>query len=65
MYYGWFIVFVVALTQAVSIGILHYSYGLMIVPLSEEFNASRSSMMLGMTAFIWALGCFEKLANKP
>lgn len=52
MYYGWFIVFVVALTQAVSIGILHYSYGLMIVPLSEEFNASRSSMMLGMTAMM-------------
>jgi uncharacterized membrane protein HdeD (DUF308 family) len=22
-------------------------------------------MMLGMTAFIWALGCFVKLANKP
>ncbi len=61
MYYGWLIVFVVALTQAISIGILNYSYGLMVVPLAAEFNASRSSMMLGMTVMMMVSGILSPL----
>lgn len=61
MYYGWLIVFVVVLTQAMSIGILNYSYGLMVVPLAEEFDASRSSMMLGMTGMMMVSGIISPL----
>jgi sugar phosphate permease len=61
MYYGWLIVFVVALTQAISIGILNYSYGLMVVPLAEEFDASRSSMMFGMTVMMLVSGILSPL----
>ncbi|HQR03084.1 MAG: MFS transporter [Proteobacteria bacterium] len=49
MFYGWRIVAVALLAQAVSAGITSYSYGLLVLPISAEFGASRMEMMWGMT----------------
>lgn len=49
MFYGWLIVLVAALTQGVLIGTVNYSYSIIIVPLGEEFESSRLSLMMGIT----------------
>jgi len=50
MFYGWLIVLVAALTQGILIGTVNYSYSIIIVPLAEEFEASRLSLMMGITS---------------
>jgi MFS family permease len=50
MYHGWRIVAVAMLALGLSNGITSYSYGLLVLPIGSEFNASRGDMMLGMTA---------------
>ena len=50
MYYGWRIVAVAVLAMALSNGLGIYSYGLLVLPLAEEFGAGRMEMMWGMTA---------------
>ena len=50
MYYGWLIVFLVALYQGVMSGLINYSYGILIFPIVEEFGASLFVAMLGLTA---------------
>ena len=50
MFYGWLIVLVAALTQGILIGTVNYSYSIIIVPLGEEFEASRLSLMMGITS---------------
>ncbi|AMN46257.1 hypothetical protein ACG33_03875 [Steroidobacter denitrificans] len=49
MFHGWWIVGVAMLAQAVSIGLAIYSYGLLVVPVGAEFDASRLEMMWGKT----------------
>lgn len=49
MYYGWKIVAVAMLAQGLSIGVTTYSYGLLVMPMSLEFGASRMEMMWGLT----------------
>ncbi len=50
MFYGWLIVFLVALYHGLMSGLINYSYGILIVPLVEEFGASLFVAMLGLTA---------------
>jgi len=50
MFYGWRIVAVAMLAMALSNGLNSYSYGLLVLPLAEEFGAGRMEMMWGMTA---------------
>lgn len=50
MFYGWLIVFLVAIYQGVMSGLINYSYGIIVVPLLEEFGASVFVAMLGLTA---------------
>lgn len=50
MFYGWWLVGVAFLVQMVSSGAVIYSYSVVAVPLGEAFQASRLTMMLGMTA---------------
>jgi sugar phosphate permease len=50
MYYGWLIVFLVALYQGLMSGLINYSYGILIVPIVEELGASLFVAMLGLTA---------------
>jgi MFS family permease len=49
LFYGWRIVGVVGLTQAVSIGATFYAYGAFLKPLVAEFEASRLAVTLGLT----------------
>lgn len=50
MFYGWLIVFLVAFYQGLMSGLINYSYGILVVPLVEEFGASLFVAMLGLTA---------------
>lgn len=50
MFYGWWIVVVAVLGQAIGIGASTYSYGLLVIPISSELGANRMEMMLGFTA---------------
>ncbi|MDY0068110.1 MAG: MFS transporter [Steroidobacteraceae bacterium] len=50
MYYGWRIVAVAVLAMALTNGLSSYSYGLLVLPLAEEFGAGRMETMWGMTA---------------
>lgn len=50
MFYGWLIVLLVALYHGLMSGLINYSYGILIVPLVEEFGASLFVAMLGLTA---------------
>jgi MFS family permease len=50
MYYGWRIVAVAMLGLGLSNGVASYSYGLLVLPMGNEFGASRMEMMWGMTA---------------
>ncbi|MBY0401031.1 MFS transporter, partial [Myxococcota bacterium] len=50
MFYGWRIVAVSAVSQAVAIGTTFYAYGAFMKPLAEEFGATRLAVTLGMTS---------------
>lgn len=50
MFYGWLIVFLVTLYQGLQSGLVNYSYGVIVVPLAEEFEPSRFMLMMGVTA---------------
>ncbi|HAN69200.1 MAG TPA: MFS transporter, partial [Halieaceae bacterium] len=56
MFYGWWLVGVAFLVLMVSNGSIMYSYSVVAVPLGEAFNASRMTMMLGMTGMTLAGG---------
>lgn len=49
LFFGWWQVVVALLAQAVATGTIAYSYSVIVVPLSAEFEASRMTLMLGMT----------------
>ncbi|MEH6549641.1 MAG: MFS transporter [Pseudomonadales bacterium] len=49
MFYGWFIVASAFLTLMVSTGFYTYSFGLLVLPLEQEFGVSRADIMLGPT----------------
>lgn len=61
MFYGWWLVGVAFLVQMVSSGAVIYSYSVVAVPLGETFQASRLTMMLGMTAMTMAGGALGPL----
>lgn len=50
MFYGWYIVGGVFTTQFFVVGFMTYCFGLFVLPLQEEFDASRSDVNLAMTA---------------
>ena len=56
-YYGWLIVAVAFIAQAVSAGGITYSYSVIAVTLNEEFDVSRLQLMLPMTAMTF-VGAF-------
>lgn len=49
MYYGWLVVFLVALYHSAITGLITYSYSMLVVPLIEEFGATLFVAMLGLT----------------
>ncbi len=49
IFYGWWIVASSFVTLFVSTGFIFYSYGVFLVPIQEEFHATRFAVTLGLT----------------
>lgn len=49
MFHGWKIVFVAMLALGMSCGVASYSFGLLVLPVGNEFGASRMEMMWALT----------------
>ncbi|MDH3581555.1 MAG: MFS transporter [Hyphomicrobiales bacterium] len=45
MFYGWRVLGITLLTQALQAGLLIYAFGVIILPFAEEFDASRETLM--------------------
>lgn len=56
VFYGWYLVGAAFLLQMVGTGAVIYTYSVVAVPLGETFEASRMTMMLGVTAMTLAGG---------
>lgn len=56
MFYGWWLTAAAFVVLMVSNGAIMYSYSVVAVPLGEAFQASRTTMMLGMTGMTLAGG---------
>jgi MFS family permease len=50
MFYGWWLVLVGLITQGVVNGTVNYAYSVIVLPVGQEFHASRMAMM-------WAITC--------
>ncbi|WP_186453914.1 MFS transporter [Denitratisoma sp. DHT3] len=50
MFYGWKIVAVAMLALGLSCGVASYSFGLLVLPVSHEFGATRMEIMWALTA---------------
>ncbi|TWO79026.1 MFS transporter [Denitratisoma oestradiolicum] len=50
MFHGWKIVIVAMLVLGMSSGVTSYSFGLLVLPVGNEFGASRMEMMWALTA---------------
>jgi len=61
---GWYILAVTVLTQALTIGCTNYIYSLFMLPIGEEFGASRLSMGSGMALFLLAMGVYSPLLGR-
>lgn len=61
---GWYILAVTVLTQALTIGCTNYIYSLFMIPIGEEFGASRMSMGSGMALFLLAMGAYSPLLGR-
>jgi MFS family permease len=63
-FYGWNIVALTLVVQAVSIGILIYSFALFVVPWLDEFNAPRRDIMLCIVALQLTTGALSPFAGR-
>ena len=61
---GWYILAVTVVTQIIAIGCTNYIYSLYMIPIGEEFGASRTVMGTGMALFLLAMGCCSPLVGK-
>jgi MFS family permease len=50
VFYGWWMLAIAFFVQMLGSGTIVYSYSVIAVPLGDEFQASRTAMMLGITA---------------
>lgn len=63
-YYGWNIVGLTVLFQALSIGIIFYTFALLVLPLAEEFSVSRTKIMMVLTSMQIVMGLLGPFAGK-
>jgi MFS family permease len=61
---GWYILAVTVITQALAIGCTNYIYSLYMLPISQEFGASRMSMGSGMAIFLLAMGVYSPILGR-
>ena len=64
MFYGWWIVTAVFVSQMMATGFYMYTFPLLVVPLETEFGASRTEVMAGMSA-VGFVGIFLPLLIGP
>jgi predicted MFS family arabinose efflux permease len=64
VFYGWRIVGVGALAQAISIGTTFYAYGALLKPVAAEFEASRLVVTLGLTLLSLVQGFVAPLLGR-
>lgn len=60
-YYGWWMVAVAVLVQAVTTGTISYGFSVIATPISAEFNTGSSSMLMAMVAMLVAAGLLSPL----
>ncbi len=61
---GWNILAVTVLTQALALGGTTYVFSLYIIPVTEEFKASRFSMGIGMAIFLFAMAAYSPVVGR-
>jgi sugar phosphate permease len=52
IYYGWYILGVVFVSQMLTIGLITYSFGMFVIPVSAEFKLSRADINIGLITII-------------
>ncbi|MEO1288930.1 MAG: MFS transporter, partial [Chloroflexota bacterium] len=57
IYYGWYIVFVLAITTTLGYGILYYAFTVMMTPMETDLGWSRGEINLGfsISLLVWGL----------
>jgi MFS family permease len=56
VYYGWIMLFTVAVTNVVSWGILYYAYSVFVTPLEQALQASRTEIAAGYSIMLFSSG---------
>jgi MFS family permease len=64
MFYQWLVVGLTMVMQAVSYGILVYSFGLFVVPWLTEFDSSRADVMLAVFVLQICMGPLSPIAGR-
>jgi MFS family permease len=49
LFYGWYVVFGVLFGQLFLTGFMTYAFGLLVVPIQQEFSATRAELMYGLS----------------
>ena len=63
-HYGWNVVSLTLIFQAISIGILIYCFALFVVPWLETFDSSRGKVMIAITALQLGVGLLSPFAGR-
>lgn len=63
-HYRWYIVALTLVNQALSVGILVYSFALFVVPWLEEFNVNRSQVMAAIFIFQVIIGILSPVFGR-
>jgi len=63
-HYRWYIVALTLVNQALSVGILVYSFALFVVPWLEEFSVSRSQVMMAIFIFQVVIGILSPVFGR-
>ncbi len=64
IFYGWWIVCASFVTLFVATGFIFYSYGVFLVPIQEEFHASRFAVTIGLTLMNAAMAIFAPFLGR-
>lgn len=62
--YGWLVIAVTTMFQAVSYGIVIYSFTFWVAPWAKDFGTSRAEVLVASTALILAMGFMSPFAGR-
>ena len=63
-HYRWYIVALTLVNQALALGILIYSFALFVVPWLDEFDVTRSRIMMTILSFQIVLGVLSPILGR-